>query len=525
MKSAKRAYCAVIQHRAWWTALPLLSVVLLAPLLITDIPPLLDYPNHLARFVLLATAGDDPVLGPIFMPHWAIIPNLAADLIVPPLLYLMPVHIAGRCLLGIVLLLKLAGVIALHGALFRRISLWPLTSGLVTYNSTFLLGFLNWQIGSGLAMLCAATWLTWREHRPVMTIIGATVASVALFFCHLLGCVFFLVLIGSAEVYAMRQGRAVSIRLASLLAVLAGPIFLSLMTELSDGASATHWMNPHDKLIQTASPFINYLFPLDMATALFVYATIAIGISVGWFKLAPQAAPAAVVLAILYAVLPFDLMGASFLDTRVAVMFGFLLFALVDPVNMPRQPHRALATSLAVLFALRMAVVAEVWTEHRRDLAQLRAVIAAVPPGALVYVTNVPQDEAPAYWDAGPRSRRLSNTLRTDYHLPALLLIEHGAYWPVLFANQGQQPIRLRPAYAKLAREAHDIPPHGLLLADLDSVSARLRGFDFVLMLEAGADTNLTGFIPRCLDLVSRADFAALFKVRRETCPLVTGPS
>ena len=84
MKSAKRAYYALIQHRAWWAALPLLSVVLLTPLLITDVPPLLDYPNHLARFALLAAARGDPVLGPIFTPHWAIIPNLAADVIVPP---------------------------------------------------------------------------------------------------------------------------------------------------------------------------------------------------------------------------------------------------------------------------------------------------------------------------------------------------------------------------------------------------------------------------------------------------------
>jgi hypothetical protein len=50
------------------------------------------------------------------MPHWAIIPNLAADVIVPPLLHLMPVHVAGRCFLGAVLLLNLAGVIALHEA-------------------------------------------------------------------------------------------------------------------------------------------------------------------------------------------------------------------------------------------------------------------------------------------------------------------------------------------------------------------------------------------------------------------------
>jgi hypothetical protein len=130
-------------------------------------------------------------------------------------------------------------------------------------------------------------------------------------------------------------------------------------------------------------------------------------------------------------------------------------------------------------------------------------------------MTNVPQDEAPAYWDAGPRSRRLSNTLRADYHLPALLLIERGAFWPVLFANPAQQPIRLRPAYARLAREAHDIPSHAALVADPDSGSAALRDFDFVLMLEAGADPDLAGFVPKCLSLMSRNDFAALFRVRR----------
>src|SRR6185503_19864525 len=104
-----------------------------------------------------------------------------------------------------------------------------------------------------------------------------------------------------------------------------------------------------------------------------------------------------------------------------------------------------------------------------RDLAELRAVIADVPPGASVYMTNVPQGEAPAYWDAGPLSRRLSNTLLADHHLPALLLIERGAFWPVLFANPAQQPIELRPRYARLARKGHDIPSHAELVADPDN--------------------------------------------------------
>jgi hypothetical protein len=494
----------------------LLSAALLAPLLIAEAPPILDYPNHLARFVLLAAGPDDPMLGPVFVPHWAIIPNLASDVIGPALLRVLPVHVAGRCLLGGILLLNLAGVLALHRALFGRRSFWPLASGLVAYNSTFLLGFLNWQISSGLAMLLAAAWLTWRERWPVATIAGASVASVVLFFCHAMGLMFFLVLIGGAETHAMRQHRAVLIRTAALLPVLLGPLLLSFLTAVHDMPATVNWTDAQAKLVQITSPFINYLFPLDVISAGLVYGGVALGVAAGWLVLAPRAIAAIAALAILYVALPFNLMGTSFVDARIAIMLGFLLFGTVDPAGLPRQAHRMVAVGLAALFAVRMTVLADVWVGHRRDLADLRAVITAVPPGALVYMTNVPREEAPSYWDTGPRSRMLSNILRTDYHLPALLFIERGAFWPLLFVNPAQQPIRLKPAYERLAREAHDIPSHADLVADPDRGSAAIRDFDFVLMLEAGADPDLSGFMPRCLALMARTDFAALFKVRHD---------
>jgi hypothetical protein len=346
-----------------------------------------------------------------------------------------------------------------------------------------------------------------------------------LFFCHLMGLMFFLVLIGSAEAYAVRHGRALLVRAATLLPVLAGPTLLWLLAPLRDAPAAAHWMNPQEKLVQAASPFVNYLFPLDMVSAALVYGGVALGVAVGWFVLAPRAGVATAALAALYVALPFDLMSGSFLDTRVAIMLGFLLFAAVDPVRLPWHAGRVAAAGTAVLFAVRMAVVAEVWTEHRRDLADLRAVIADVPSGALVYMTNVPQNEAPGYWDSGPLSRRLSNGLRADYHLPALLLIERRAFWPILFANPTQQPIRLRPEYARLAREAHDIPSHAALAADPDNGSAALRDFDYVLLLEAGADADLAGFAPRCLTLMSSTDFAALFRVQHDVSTCVTGGS
>jgi hypothetical protein len=510
---------------AWWATVILLSAVLVGPLLIADVPPILDYPNHLARFVLLAAGPEDPVLGPIFAPCWAIIPNLAGDVLGPILLHLLPVHVAGRCLLGGALLLNLTGAIALHRCFFGRRSFWPLASGLVAYNSTFLLGFLNWQISCGLAMLFAAAWLTWRDRLPVATVVGASAASVVLFFCHAMGLLFFLVLIGSAEAHAMRRDRAAFVRTGLLLPALVGPALLSHLTALRDAHASSDWMDMPAKLVQMVSPFINYYFPLDAISAAFVYGGVALGVAAGWFALTPRAVLAAVTLVILYIAAPFNLMGASFVDTRIVIMFGFLLFAITDPVCPRRWPRRAVAAGLTTLFAVRMTVLADVWVEHRRDLADLRAVIAAVPPGALVYMTDVPREEAPTYWDKGPRSRILSNLLRTDYHLPALLLIERGAFWSGLFVNPGQQPLRLRPAYEGLAREAHDIPPHADLVAGSEHGLAALRDFDFVLILEAGADPHLSDFLPQCLALVSRTDFAALFLVQHESAACVADTS
>jgi len=110
-----------------------------------------------------------------------------------------------------------------------------------------------------------------------------------------------------------------------------------------------------------------------------------------------------------------------------------------------------------------MTVVAEVWTQHRDDLADLRAVIAKVPQAPLSPSPTCLRKK-PGLLGRRPSRPPPVERLRADYHLPALLLIEREAFWPMLFANPAQQPIQLRPEYARLAREAHDIPPHADLV-------------------------------------------------------------
>jgi hypothetical protein len=107
--SCRRAATAALRRRAlnvaWPAAVFGLCVVLLAPLLIVDVPPLLDYPNHLARVFVLASLPRDPTLARFYTAHWSIIPNLSLDLAGPPLLHILPVHVVGRLLIAAAVLL------------------------------------------------------------------------------------------------------------------------------------------------------------------------------------------------------------------------------------------------------------------------------------------------------------------------------------------------------------------------------------------------------------------------------------
>jgi len=152
----------------WWSTLITLCVVLLAPLAVVDVPPLLDYPNHLARAYVLAHGQQDAHLSQMYAPHWGVIPNLAVDLILPPLISIMPVHIAGRILLAVALVLPVIGAVLYSRVVFARRSYWSVAVCLVACNGLFLLGFMNFQIAIGLALVCAAAWLRWRETQPVV---------------------------------------------------------------------------------------------------------------------------------------------------------------------------------------------------------------------------------------------------------------------------------------------------------------------------------------------------------------------
>ena len=180
---------------AWSSAALALAIVSLAPFLtLVDVPPVLDYPNHLARFYLLAHP-DDPILSKMYAPHWAILPNVGLDLIGRALLRVLPTYVGGRVLLAMSLLAPPAGAIVYARAAFGRWTWWSLGCGVIAFNGIFFLGFMNFLVSLGLALAGAAAWRTLRRRGwDVMAAVAGAAIGVCVFFCHLLGFGFFALL-------------------------------------------------------------------------------------------------------------------------------------------------------------------------------------------------------------------------------------------------------------------------------------------------------------------------------------------
>jgi hypothetical protein len=503
-------------NAAWWCVLLVFCLVLFAPLTLADVPPLLDYPNHLARLFVLAFIADDPVLARFYQPHWEVIPNLGLDLIVPPLLRLFPVHVVGRVVIAVVVLLPVFGTIAYHRALTGRLSYLPLASTLFAYNGLVLRGFLNFEASLGLALLLAAAWVAWRERRSALTIMTGVAGAVALFFCHLIGLVLFAILIGAHELMVLRTSQVtfgwLARRFAGVLVVFLAPVALYLVSDLSGMEAATEFRSVIGKAHAALMPVINYSWPLDLATAVLCVCVPVFCLVRRWCVARFQAPLAIIVLLVLFVGLPAGFKGTYDLDSRFIVMAAFVFPAALIPIAMPLRAARVMGVLFLILFGARTAVLMTAWQGLAADLAAFRTVVASVQPGDAVMLVRLQRIDKPNIWTSIATEGRLSDLYVNDTHLPALLLIEHRAWWPFLFDNASQQPIRTREPYrtaALMIDAAAD--PVALLAQD----PRELRVLTHVLIMHPHPDEVM----PAGLKLVARNYEAALFAIERDVSP------
>jgi hypothetical protein len=517
----------------------LVAVGLLLPLFVVEIPPVLDYPNHLARLWLLSMSPPDPILSSMYAPDWHLLPNLAIDAIMPPLLHVLPLYVAGRLMLAVTLLLPVIGAVALHHALHRRWSLWPLSCCLIAYNVVFLLGFMNFLLGLGVALLTAAAWTGLRPQRPLLAVAALSAGAVAVFFCHVVALLFLgvIVVCTQAEFLLARWRRredvlrAMTHDVAECAAAFAIPAYLYLASSFGTAGGTVQYQPLKLKLLEFVSPVLSYDLPLDALTAVVILGVAALSVWRGRSAVLPvRVGMAIAVLLLMFVVAPYGAKGGAWLDLRFPVMAAFLLFAGLAPPALPRAFGICAGLAIAILFTVRTVKVAEVWHAHNAYVDTLRGVVAKVPAGSRVIVARPDPQLNRRWWHEVPPGRRLIGFGSADDHLAALLLTERRAFSPLLFSSPTQQPIRVLEPYREISVPS-GYPPDYTLLATTKPTGEDsekfpyLRDwpakFDFALIVDSDGAVDMSAMLSDDADLskllrvVVRTDFATLLRVCR----------
>ena len=146
-----------MQEKQIAASIGVLPAAVVLPALLFPLPPVLDYPNHLARIWLIAGGVDAAPVSRFYFEDWqAVGAGIGIDLFAKLLAPVVPPFTIGLVLLLLAMLLPPLGTVALNTRLFGGVNAWQPYFFVIWCAQTLLAGFLNFQIGLGLALLAGA---------------------------------------------------------------------------------------------------------------------------------------------------------------------------------------------------------------------------------------------------------------------------------------------------------------------------------------------------------------------------------
>lgn len=492
-------------NRVLLLLLPILSGVLILPLVLCHPLPLNDYPDHLARMYIIAHAASSSTLGSFYAVRWAVIPNLAMDLIVPPLVHIMPLQSAGAFFTACTMIGLPLGVVAVSKQFFGHISWLSLCGFLMVYNRILLWGFLNYEFGLACAFFAFAVWLALRNRNLWVRSVMLLGSGCVIFIFHLAAFGTFCVLVASYEAYDLYAGR-VGLRNALSRTVsifiplaIAGSLILLGPTRrrIHGFAFGPLWSRFSDLLYI----FFAYNLWFDLLTFLLVFGGISVALWTGFLKIKPHACVALAMLLFFYAVIPYEFLSSHGVGERLIIGFFLLLAASLDfsPLD-SASSKRYVVLAILILFGVRMGLVCINWMRADRYYASIQEAMLDVPPAQRV-APFVLHYSSPVL--ANPPVAQIVSTL----------VWERQDFVPI-FAELGQQPLQYRTPIHRVADDSD-------ITLDIHSGQTRLTHpfahfhpseFDYVVIV------GRHGFpeaLPRYLDLISLRNDVGVYKVDR----------
>ena len=491
----------------------LLTAASLFPVLLTPIPAMVDYPNHLARMYILSQNGV-PDANPYYEVVWALYPNLAMDLLVPQMARLISVEDATRLFLLLSQLLIVGGALALERVVKGRVHLAGFAALMFLYCLPFAWGFVNFEFGLGVTLWGVAAYLMVAERAwPVRFVVNAVFVT-ALFAAHFFSLGIYGATLGIYELWRAYD-RKVPYRDAALrlvmLAIPAVALFrLMQLTAGSIGSEGTTWLFEF-KPLWLFRIMNGYNLTVSAASALALLASLYFVAKRGVLKLEPAGIWLAIGFALLYLAIPSKLLGTSFVDLRVIPAAALILPAFCS-LSLPSMRWTIAAlTAVTGITLANLAIVSVVWLPYRADYAAIISSFHKIDRGSRVLVGSSGEGEDPPFNDL---------TQYPMFYAPTLAVHYANAFVPNLFTAVGKQPVQAYAAVQRLAipyggpmpirvlaavaagQPSSDIPPF---------IRTWYRDYDYLYVL----GPQVANPLPDLLEELDGSARFVLYKIRR----------
>jgi hypothetical protein len=461
---------------------------LLWPIISNPIPLLLDYAGHLSRIFVLYNLIHGTGFPDMYRIHLAVVPNLAVDGVVLALMQLgLPVEAAGRCFLVLMLLSLAIGVVLLHFAAFRRVSIWPVLALPFLYQEVMFWGFLNFLLGVGLALITVAFWRLSERASLWRSGVLLLICSLVLFFTHLFAVLLvFGMLVGvefSSILRTTHSSRKKAwVRLAVSMVASAAPLsFLLFAPLIADNAPPTFDALRHAVSLQSIESRLKALLwfawgydpTLDTiclysVMALTAYVLIRRSIRFDVPSLLPI-----VGLLVIYLLVPDGWFHTAYLPDRLPFVLFLLAFAATDVRPTWRWEQFGLIIIVAALTVSRGIAVERAWVSANVAFKPLFAALPSISKGARVAYAVAYEGD-------------YSHLLRVPFpQLMGYATIYRGAFYPETYADPSQNIVVRQPIYEKAPKLARSYKANTLLDRPDDDPydPLRLGFYDYILVV------------------------------------------
>jgi len=498
-------------------------------------PPVLDYANHYARIWLLSGGIGEQPFPQIYAVDWdRTFTNVGIDLLAIWLGPLVGADRLARALLFLAIVLPPLGAIGLHRALFGGRHYWQTAILSLAWCATMIGGFINFQIGLGMALAFACIDLRLQRGNPALVFAWRLAAALLLTVMHIFSLGFYMAIVCGLE-FSWRidilRSKAGLVRLVSrvalaLCACVLPPFALYLHIPALPSADSNDlglvWNDGVVLIVMNLlSAIMTYVPVVDVVLVLPLILICTRAARAGDIRLHAGLAVAACGLLLLSCTVPRDMLGTGWISWRFPIMTALVAMAMVCPfANLTRRQALLLALVINLAVFGRTGWVGWNWWLAQKDFAAVESVLKKVPAGAAV----LPLGHGPETVSSLAHSNRYfvlgEDTFR---HLPTLAVPFSHAFVPTLFTAKGKQPLSVLSPWSEIA-----VPEGNLISIGVLSCPALMqayrdfapylsdwrRRFDFVLVANADVPDYYVGNImPAGLTLVEDAGFAKLYAI------------